>query len=226
MVNATHVFLCEPLINVSLELQAISRVHRIGQTRPTTVWLYVVNGTVEQSVLQVSTRRRLAMMEQHSVPSEGGRIQKRFRTLSLEKTEAEEEMEVGRSTKRQKGLGSGGDSVEMSGLPTLGGMSPKRQCDDAGDDDGDQLGKALLPKTPISTERQLDLANSQELQRGPGKLVEKSPGGGELVGNEDLWACLFGVGKEDSHGKEVRGSVRRELLAGAAENRAVYSVSA
>lgn len=223
MVNATHVFLCEPLINVSLELQAISRVHRIGQTRPTTVWLYVVNGTVEQSVLQVSTRRRLAMMEQHSVPREDGRIPKRFRTPSSEK--AEEEIEVGRSTKRQRGSGSGGDSMGRSGLPTFGGMSPKRQCDGAGDDDGDQLGKAILPKTPISTERQLDLANSQELQRGPGELVEKSPGGGELVGNEDLWACLFGVGKEDQRGKEVRDSVRRELLAGAAENRAVVQVS-
>lgn len=166
------------------------------------------------------------MMEQHSILREDGRILKRFRTPSSEKSEAEEEIEVGRSIKRQKGSGFGGDSMGRSVSLTLGGMSPKRQCDGAGDDDGDQLGKAILPKTPISTERQLDLANSQELQKGPGKLVEKSPGGGELVGNEDLWACLFGIGKEDPRGKEVRDSVRRELLAGAAENRAVVQVSA
>ena len=37
LVNATHVFLCEPLINTAIELQAIARVHRIGQHNPTTV---------------------------------------------------------------------------------------------------------------------------------------------------------------------------------------------
>lgn len=221
--NATHVFLCEPLINVSLELQAISRVHRIGQTRPTTVWLYVVNGTVEQSVLEVSTRRRLAMMEQHSVLGEEGRSPKRFRA---EEAKSGEETEVERSVKRQKVSDSDGEKGEQSELPTLRVMSPKSKCGVVSDDDGDQPGKPPSPKTPISTERQLDLANSQELQKVPGKLVEKSPGGGELVGNEDLWACLFGVGKEDLHGKEVRDSVRRELLAGAAESRAMVVVSA
>ena len=37
LVNATHVFLCDPLINTAIELQAIARVHRIGQHNPTTV---------------------------------------------------------------------------------------------------------------------------------------------------------------------------------------------
>lgn len=60
MINATHVFLCEPLINTALELQAIARVHRIGQHRPTTVWMYLVSGTVEESIYQLSVARRLA----------------------------------------------------------------------------------------------------------------------------------------------------------------------
>lgn len=60
MINATHVFLCEPLINTALELQAIARVHRIGQHRPTTVWMYLVSGTVEESIYQLSVTRRLA----------------------------------------------------------------------------------------------------------------------------------------------------------------------
>lgn len=57
--NATHVFLCEPLINTAIELQAIARVHRIGQHRPTTVWMYLVSDTVEQSIYQISVARRM-----------------------------------------------------------------------------------------------------------------------------------------------------------------------
>lgn len=59
LVNATHVFLCEPLINTAIELQAIARVHRIGQHQATTVWVYVVEGTVEQSVYDISVERRM-----------------------------------------------------------------------------------------------------------------------------------------------------------------------
>lgn len=59
LVNASHVFLCEPLINTALELQAIARVHRIGQDQETTVWLYIVDGTVEESIYNLSVRRRM-----------------------------------------------------------------------------------------------------------------------------------------------------------------------
>ena len=60
LVNATHVFLCEPLINTALELQAIARVHRIGQTRPTTVWMYLITDTVEEAIYDISVSRRMA----------------------------------------------------------------------------------------------------------------------------------------------------------------------
>ncbi|KAG2025657.1 hypothetical protein GB937_002376 [Aspergillus fischeri] len=64
LVNATHVFLCEPLVNTAIELQAIARVHRIGQHRPTTVWMYLVSDTVEQSIYELSVSRRLAHIVQ------------------------------------------------------------------------------------------------------------------------------------------------------------------
>ncbi|KAK0109573.1 hypothetical protein ONS95_002259 [Cadophora gregata] len=59
LVNANHVFLCEPLLNTALELQAIARVDRIGQHQETNVWLYLVDGTVEESIHQLSVRRRM-----------------------------------------------------------------------------------------------------------------------------------------------------------------------
>ena len=65
LVNASHVFLCEPLINTALELQAIARVHRIGQQQATTIWLYVIDGTVEESIYEISVRRRLEHMNQY-----------------------------------------------------------------------------------------------------------------------------------------------------------------
>ncbi|KAI9792106.1 MAG: hypothetical protein M1816_003088 [Peltula sp. TS41687] len=60
LVNATHVFLCEPLVNTSIELQAIARVHRIGQHRPTTVWMYLITDTVEETIYDLSVSRRMA----------------------------------------------------------------------------------------------------------------------------------------------------------------------
>lgn len=59
LTNAAHVFLCEPLVNTALELQAIARVHRIGQEQETTVWLYIVDGTVEESIYNLSVQRRM-----------------------------------------------------------------------------------------------------------------------------------------------------------------------
>ncbi|RAL08676.1 putative SNF2 family helicase/ATPase [Aspergillus homomorphus CBS 101889] len=64
LVCATHVIFCEPLINTAIELQAIARVHRIGQQRPTTVWMYLVADTVEQSIYDLSVSRRLAHIAQ------------------------------------------------------------------------------------------------------------------------------------------------------------------
>lgn len=59
LVNASHVFLCEPLLNTALELQAIARVDRIGQQQETNVWLYLTSGTVEESIHQLSVQRRM-----------------------------------------------------------------------------------------------------------------------------------------------------------------------
>ncbi|KAH0024868.1 hypothetical protein KCU78_g4913, partial [Aureobasidium melanogenum] len=63
LVNAQYVFLAEPLINTAIELQAIARVHRIGQQRPTTVYMYLIGDTVEEAIYEISVARRLAHMQ-------------------------------------------------------------------------------------------------------------------------------------------------------------------
>jgi len=73
LVNAQHVFLAEPLINTAIELQAIARVHRIGQQRATTVYMYLISNTVEQAIYDVSVARRLKHMQKSRAGSRSGK---------------------------------------------------------------------------------------------------------------------------------------------------------
>lgn len=82
LINATHIFLCEPLVNTSLELQAISRIHRIGQTKPTTVWMFTIANTVEESIVLTSTNKRLQYMEQATLKEEDENDQRPSKMLA------------------------------------------------------------------------------------------------------------------------------------------------
>ncbi|PQE34022.1 hypothetical protein CJF32_00002864 [Rutstroemia sp. NJR-2017a WRK4] len=157
LVNASHVFLCEPLLNTALELQAIARVDRIGQTVGTSVWLYLVGDTVEESIYELSVKRRLEHLG-HAVGSKKGK--------GRELTEDE--------------LVAGG----------------------------------------------LEEANSMELQDVKlADLLAKGTSGGEAVGEDDLWECLFGGRAKRNATNLSRGNimedevVRRDLAAQAADAR-------
>jgi E3 ubiquitin-protein ligase SHPRH len=160
LVNANHVFLCEPLINTALELQAIARVHRIGQQRETTVWMYLVADTVEESIYDISVTRRLAHLK--------------------------------------RGV-NGSAHASRSGTAT--------------------------PKEPGVTEGAIDAANSLELQSADlAKLLTSGKSGGEMVGSEDLWQCLFGKAERRGQGLsaalgQADTEVGRFLRAEAAEER-------
>ena len=56
VIEANHVVLVEPMLSDAVEQQAISRVHRIGQTRPTFVHRYLVRDTVEGPIHDVAQR--------------------------------------------------------------------------------------------------------------------------------------------------------------------------
>ncbi|KAK4533336.1 hypothetical protein CCYA_CCYA16G4218 [Cyanidiococcus yangmingshanensis] len=75
LTEARHVLLLEPLLDPAAELQAIGRVHRIGQTCSTFVHRYVVQGTVEEHVQAIGARNQ--WHEQHLRSSGQSRSQTR-----------------------------------------------------------------------------------------------------------------------------------------------------
>ena len=58
LMAANYCFLLDPATNSAIEEQAIDRIHRIGQTRPVIVKRFIMEGSVEQRVLE--NRRSLA----------------------------------------------------------------------------------------------------------------------------------------------------------------------
>ncbi|KAK6510889.1 hypothetical protein TWF506_009980 [Arthrobotrys conoides] len=171
LVTASNVFLVEPLVNIGLEVQAIARVHRIGQKRETNVFLYVMGNTVEEGVWRLSTKRRVEMLEEKGSPNKKRKLhhdeqqsdrkgKRRARDVDIEARREKEELEV-----------------------------------------------------------QLEFTNSLQLQQGTGvSMFEKGENGGEIVGSDHLWGCLFGVKRKDRT-VEIEGIRREQIITAREEGR-------
>mmetsp|Transcript_14989 Transcript_14989/g.36563 ORF Transcript_14989/g.36563 Transcript_14989/m.36563 type:complete len:106 (+) Transcript_14989:918-1235(+) len=59
LVEATHVFMIEPLLHCGLDSQAINRVHRIGQTAKTYVHRYIIKNTIEEKIDAIRMDRQV-----------------------------------------------------------------------------------------------------------------------------------------------------------------------
>ncbi|KAF3481697.1 uncharacterized protein GIQ15_04456 [Arthroderma uncinatum] len=200
LVNATHVFLCEPLINTAIELQAIARVHRIGQHQDTTVWMYLVANTVEEAIYQTSVTRRLAHIarrRQERLKKKGSR---HFLTSSSHLSEDHQNFDD------YHDLGIDGDA-DVNG-DTASSLINLRHLD----------------------ENVLESANSHEMEDvTPGNLLSGPGADGERVGDSDIWQCLFGNQRRkgtaanevvDAEAIEaVENDVGRALRANAADTR-------
>ncbi|KAH8598130.1 E3 ubiquitin-protein ligase [Bisporella sp. PMI_857] len=141
LVNASHVFLCEPLLNTALELQAIARVDRIGQHQQTNVWLYLVDGTVEESIHTLSVKRRMEHIDQNSmnnkVKGKGKEvIINELNDKNLEEANSLELQQASLTNLLAKG-GKGGEMVENEDLLEclFGGVKQRNtNCDLANDE--------------------------------------------------------------------------------------------
>ena len=51
------VFICDPWWNPFVEEQAIDRVHRIGQTRPVSIYKLYMNNTVEVKIEELQKKK-------------------------------------------------------------------------------------------------------------------------------------------------------------------------
>ena len=67
LVEATHVFMVEPLLNAGLDSQAINRVHRIGQTSKTYVHRYLIRDTIEEKIDRIRMDRQDVQQMEESI---------------------------------------------------------------------------------------------------------------------------------------------------------------
>ncbi len=62
LVSANQVILADSWWAPAIEDQAVDRVHRLGQKRPTTVWRLVMEGSIEERVLDIQAEKRRLMI--------------------------------------------------------------------------------------------------------------------------------------------------------------------
>jgi SNF2 family DNA or RNA helicase len=58
---ADTVVLFDPWWNPAVEAQAADRIHRIGQTKPATIYKFISRGTVEEKILRLQDKKRNVM---------------------------------------------------------------------------------------------------------------------------------------------------------------------
>ncbi|KAI1881221.1 hypothetical protein JX265_000047 [Neoarthrinium moseri] len=73
LVAADTVVLADSWWAPAIEDQAVDRVHRLGQTRPTTIWRLIVEGTIEERVLDIQAEKRKLVSEAFQEKAKGGR---------------------------------------------------------------------------------------------------------------------------------------------------------
>ena len=69
---ASRVFICDPWWNPAAELQAMDRIHRIGQYRPILITRLIIENSIESRILQLQEKKQ-AMVDSTIGKERGGR---------------------------------------------------------------------------------------------------------------------------------------------------------
>ncbi|KAI9591356.1 P-loop containing nucleoside triphosphate hydrolase protein [Syncephalis fuscata] len=78
---ASQVFLLDPWWNASIQDQAIDRVYRLGQTRPVNVFQFVIEGSIEEKVMDIQAKKRALVAKAFSgIQHEGQPTEERRET--------------------------------------------------------------------------------------------------------------------------------------------------
>lgn len=165
LVEASHVLLMEPLLNPAQELQAIGRVHRIGQKKATCVHRFLVRQTIEERIHQML--RLYYRAHQQADKGGGHSTEENLLTIqdlrnifvaSNEEIGGETEVEEGENLQQavgqdgqdgQDGQGGQDDGYEGQGPEdqeqgTSGDREPSNQDLDPDQDDGQDAAEEML----------------------------------------------------------------------------------
>lgn len=83
LVSADTVILADSWWAPAIEDQAVDRVHRLGQTRPTTVWRLVMEDSVEERVLNIQSEKRELVTKAFQERQEKGKKTKETRMADV-----------------------------------------------------------------------------------------------------------------------------------------------
>ncbi|QUC22554.1 uncharacterized protein UV8b_06795 [Ustilaginoidea virens] len=85
LVSADTVILSDSWWAPAIEDQAVDRVHRLGQTRTTTVWRLIVEGSVEECVLDIQKEKRELVIKTFQDEDKKGKATKDTRMADIAK---------------------------------------------------------------------------------------------------------------------------------------------
>ena len=88
---ADYVIHMDPWWNPAVEDQATDRTHRIGQTRPVTVYRLVTEGTIEEQILALHANKRHLVSDVLEGTDQAGKLDARVTLVAL--IEGEDAME-------------------------------------------------------------------------------------------------------------------------------------
>ena len=207
LIEANHVVMVEPLLNVGVEHQAINRVHRIGQTRETHVHRFLVEDTIE---IEIANRAEKKSETKSSSSSSSSSSNKRQRNVSSSSSSSSSNNNNNNSTEDHT-------RMRLSELKQLFGVQPgntqdteKKQTkkeeenvvivlsESESEDDDDEEEEEV--KTPI-----LNLEKEKEIPRLPEQVQESL----QLTAGDRLAALETELSLEQDIGLSPRERIGR-----------------